>query len=228
MGKKERVGKEIAKRIKHGDVIGVGTGSTVEAALQAIGARCSAEGLQIAVLPTSLETAWLCEELGLTVLDASYRGELAWGFDGADAVDERLRAIKGKGGALLREKIIAARCSSYTLIVDDSKFTDNIAALSAVPVEIIPEARSVVERRLLALGATEVALRQAVKKHGPVITEAGNLILDTAFPAIGDGLEQSIKTIVGVVESGIFTDFADEILIAEDGSIRRIVKNRGR
>ena len=101
---KEIVANEIAKRVKNGDVLGVGTGTTVDAALEAIGRRVAHEGLLVTVVPTSYQSAWRCQELGLTVMYGGYRGYLSWGFDGADQVTNERWAIKGKGGASYRHR----------------------------------------------------------------------------------------------------------------------------
>jgi len=210
---RELVAKEIARRVKAGEVIGVGTGTTVDAALEEIGKRVKAESLELACVPTSLQSAWRCESLGLKVLHPSYLGRLSWGFDGADEVDEKLRLIKGKGGAMLQEKILAARCDKFIVIIDENKLVKQLGVKVPIPVEVIPEARSVVESGLKKLGARDAKVRQAVAKHGPVITEAGNIIIDAFFDKIEDALEVQIKSIVGVVESGLFVGFADEVLV---------------
>lgn len=224
---KERVGKEIAALVRDGDVIGVGTGSTVDAALEVLKGRIKDENLSFSVVTTSYQSAWRCSEIGITVLDSGYRGAIAWGFDGADAVDTQLRAVKGKGAAMLEEKIVAARCNKYYLIVDDSKCAEDICARCAVPVEVIPSARLVVEDRVRALGAAEVSLRDAAPgKHGPVITERGNIILDARFPSFRPGLEHEIKSIVGVVENGLFERYADEVWIARPEGVERLTRPR--
>lgn len=222
---KELVAQELARRVRNGEVLGVGTGSTVELALREIGKRVAYEKLTLTVVPTSLQSSWQCQELGLNVMFPAYRGELAWGFDGADEVDDRLRLIKGKGGALLQEKILIARCKKFVVIVDESKIVKRLGANCAVPVEVIPEAYILAERGLKSLGATEVALRNCTGgKHGPVITEAGNIIINAKFSEISDALEGQIKQIVGVVESGIFTDYADEVLVAGPSGVRVVSK----
>lgn len=221
---KELVAKEIARRVSAGSVIGVGTGTTVDAALQAIEERVKRESLHFSVVTTSYQSSWKCRQMGLNVLDGiGFDAELDWGFDGADQVDDRLRAIKGKGAAMLREKIMAARCRQYVLIADESKLCAALGRGCPVPVEVIPEALSVVRRALEKLGASKAVLRQAVAKHGPVITEAGNVILDCEFLQVGDDLEREIKTIVGVVESGLFLSYADEVLIAGKDGLKRLV-----
>lgn len=224
MSLKEIAGKEISKRVKDGQIIGVGTGSTVDLALEAIGKRVAQEGLNIQVVPTSLQSAWRCEELGFTVCHPGCDQELVWGFDGADAVDSELRLIKGKGGAQLKEKILAAKCRDYFIIIDESKFSDNIAELADVPVEVIPEALSIVKKELTRLSPLSVKLREASAKHGPVITELGNIILDVKFSEITENLERDIKAIVGVVESGLFTSYATEVLIGTSKGLKVLKK----
>lgn len=220
---KEIVAKEIAKRVKDGDVIGVGTGSTVDAALNAIGQRIKSEGLNVHVVPTSLQSSWRCQEIGLNVMYPGYRGELSWGFDGADEVDEQFRLIKGKGGALLQEKILAARCQRFIVIVDESKVVAKLGEKCAIPVEVVPEALVVVEKRLQALEPEKVELRNCTGgKHGPIITEAGNIILDVKFRQIGPGLERELKSICGVVESGLFVDYTAEVLVADAKGVRNL------
>ena len=225
MNARERVAQEIAARVKDGETLGVGTGTTVEVALDAIAQRIKKEKLRVRVVPTSLQSAWKCQQIGLDVMYPAYRGEIAWGFDGADAVDENLWAIKGKGAAMLQEKILAVRCKSFFLIVDEAKLVSALAGSCPIPVEVIPEAAAFVEESLKELGAASVTLRPAgTGKHGPVITEAGNLVLDAQFSKIPAELEGSIKKIVGVVESGLFIGYAQEVLVGTDAGVRSLKK----
>jgi len=216
---KEVVAAKLAEKITDGDLIGVGTGSTVDLALVKIAERVKKEKLKIQVLPTSYQTAWQCQRIGLTVLGTTFQGMLSWGFDGADEVDGDLRLIKGKGGALFREKIIAAACSEYVVIVDDSKLVKKLGEKFAVPVELVPESRFIVEKGLLKLGAEKVSLRESPASHGPLITELGNLIIDAKFQNISSDLEGQINQLVGVVENGIFTNYATEVLIGSSKGV---------
>lgn len=211
---KDLVAQEIARRVKDRDLIGVGTGSTVDAALVAIGKRVQQEGLRLSVVPTSYQSAWRCQELGLTVLSSGFNGYLAWGFDGADQVTKQRWAIKGKGGALLQEKILAKRCNKFVLIVEESKVVPLLGVGCPVPVEVIPEARILVEQGLKVLGASELSVRSGSGKHGPIITERGNIIIDATFAQIHESLEGEIKACVGVVDSGLFIGYASEVIIA--------------
>jgi len=217
---KEIVARELAARVKNGEVIGVGTGTTVDAALIEIERRVRSERLQLKVVPTSLQSAWRCQEIGLDVLYPGYRGSLAWGFDGADEVNDRLWLIKGKGGALLQEKILAARCGHFIVIVDESKIVTRLGEKTAVPVEVVPEALAIVEQALVRFNPAAVTLRSGTGKHGPVITERGNVILDVQLNEITADTEAELKQIVGVVESGIFTNFATEVLVGSTAGVR--------
>ncbi len=221
---KELVAVEIAKHVKEGQYIGVGTGSTVELAVKQIGQRARDEKLNIHIVPTSLQTAWLCQQEGLNVLYQGYRAELAWGFDGADVADDRLRVIKGRGGAMLQEKILAARCHEFVIIIDESKLVNDLSDCP-IPIEVIPSAVLIVERALKRLGSERHEIRKAVNKHGPVITEAGNVIIDAKFPEVSDYLEDRLKSVVGVVESGLFTKLATQILVGRSQDV--LVMNQG-
>lgn len=222
---KEIVAKEIAKRIKNGQIIGVGTGSTVDLAIIEIAKRVKNEKLDLAVVPTSYETAWACRNQGLKVLSADYPANIEWGFDGADEVDPSLCLIKGRGAALLREKILAAKCKNFTIIIDQSKLVKKLGDKFPVPVEVVPEAISLAEAGLMQLGAESMTLRSAEPaKHGPVITEKGNLILDVKFQnnIQVNRLEHPIKSIIGVIDCGIFSTFRPEVLVAKTDGVYRL------
>ena len=155
------------------------------------------------------------------MLYPGFRGELSWGFDGADQINSKRWAIKGKGGALLQEKLLAARCKHFVIIVDSSKVVPHLGAGCPVPVEIIPEGYSLAEKGLKKLGATELTLRTGSGKHGPVITERGNIIVDAAFPEINESLERDVKQVLGVVDSGLFIGYAHEVLVGGADSVTK-------
>ncbi len=218
---KSIVAQEIAKKVQSGEVIGVGTGSTVDLAIDAIAKRCREEKLSISVVASSRESAVRCESAGLRVLASTYAGSIDWGFDGADEVDSRLRLLKGRGGAMLKEKILAKKCKNFIVIIDDSKLVQKLG-VSAIPVEVIPEAQSLVCQSLKDLGAFDVSVRQGSGKHGAVITESGNIIVDAKFHEITDSLETDIKAITGVVESGLFLGICSEVLVASAAGVRSL------
>ncbi|MCL4133917.1 UNVERIFIED_CONTAM: hypothetical protein GTU68_011782 [Idotea baltica] len=220
---KELLGKKIAQKVKDNEVIGVGTGSTVTAALVEIGKRIKAENLNISVVTSSEQSAWMCEEIGAKVLYSSYTKDIPWGFDGTDAIDDKLNIIKGRGAAMLGEKILAAKCKEFIILADESKYTDDVASKAPIPVEVIPQAYSVAKKGLEELGA-KVVLREAKAKYGPVITEKGNLVLDANFKDITPELEDNIKKIVGVVESGLFLSHVTSALVSFGNEIKEFKK----
>jgi ribose 5-phosphate isomerase A len=210
---KEEVAKQISLKVKENDVIGIGSGSTCYLAIQAIGARINEEGIKCTGIPTSAEVALACASAGIpTTTLLQVRPD--WSFDGADEVDPSRNLIKGRGGAMFREKILISASSKTFILVDQSKLVSRLGEKFPVPVEVSPEAVHIVEERLSSLGAVEVTLRVAVKKDGPVITENGNFIFDARFSHIEDSLEREIKRITGVIESGLFLSYEPEVLVA--------------
>lgn len=198
--------------VKSGMKVGLGTGTTAVHAVRRIAERIEAGRLiDILVVPTSMQTLQLAQELRLAVRsmnDPDIDAELDLAIDGADAVDPQLQLIKGGGAAHLTEKIVEYAARQFVVIVDESKMVEKLGRDVAIPLEVIPESRRTVTRRAEQLGAV-VLLRPARNKIGPVITENGNMILDVRFP---DGLpmserelERELNTIPGVVENGLFT-----------------------
>ena len=220
---KALVGKKIAELVQDGQVIGVGTGSTVAAALNAISERVKKDNLNVSFVPTSYQSTWQLEQLGLSALDFAGDWKIDWSFDGADAVDASGNIVKGKGAAMLREKILAANSPKYYILVDDSKVCEDILDHVNVPIEVHPASTVFVSGSLKRLGASNIDIRMAEKKHGPVITEAGNVILDVNFKSFKSELEDEIKQIVGVVESGLFIGFADQIYVASGGKVEELL-----
>jgi len=196
--------------VKSGMKLGLGTGSTAVHAVRYVGALLREGKIKdILAVPTSFQTSIECEKWDIPLFSLNSKetdGKLDLAIDGADEVDPENRLIKGGGGALLLEKIIAHASASYAVVVDESKLVDNLGVKFPVPVEVIPEARIPVAHALERLGA-EVTLREALRKAGPVITEHGNLLLDIRFKeAIDPGvMEFEINRIPGVVENGLFT-----------------------
>ena len=208
---KEMVGREAVNAlVKSGMKLGLGTGSTAIPAVRHIGALLSEGKLKdILAVPTSFQTSIECEKCGIPLFSLNsieIGGKLDLTIDGADEVDSQNRLIKGGGGALLLEKIVAYASSSYAVVVDESKIVRELGLKFPVPVEVIPEARVSVKAALEKLGA-KVTLREALRKAGPVITEHGNLLLDICFPEAVDpeALETELNRVPGVVENGFFT-----------------------
>lgn len=210
---KEKVAEQIANKVKDGDTIGVGSGSTSYLALLAIAQKIKTEALSVSAIPTSIEIALTCISLGIPVVSLQ-ENRPDWYFDGADEVDPNNHLIKGRGGAMFKEKLIMSASSCNYIIIDKSKLVEKLGAKFPVPVEVFPSALMAVEAELKKLGATEILLRPAQGKDGPIISENGNLILDVRFDQIDKDMETKIKCITGVIESGLFQDLKAEIIIA--------------
>lgn len=210
---KQAAAAEMAARLRPGDVVGVGSGSTSHLTVLALAERARAEGFSWTAVPTSLEVALSCGALGVTVGSLStLRPD--WSFDGADEVDPVANLLKGRGGALLREKLVMAASPERYVVVDRSKLVERLGSRLPVPIEVVPEAVRLVRDRLARLGVTEVVLRRAEGKDGPLITERGNLLLDARLPAITERTEVELKAIPGVVESGLFIGFEPRVVVA--------------
>ena len=210
---KQKVADQIVAKLKEGDVIGVGSGSTVFLTLFAIAERIKAERLNIAAIPTSIEISLFCTKLGIP-LTTLFEHKPDWCFDGADEVDPNKSLIKGRGGALFKEKLLISSSPVSYIIVDDSKLVDRLGSKFPVPIEVFPQALTHVEQELSLLGATSIQLRPAGGKDGPVITENNNLLLDVKFDGIDLDMERKIKSITGVIESGLFINYNVEVLVA--------------
>lgn len=210
---KEAVAQRIVSKVKDKDIIGVGSGSTVYVTLFAIADKIKKEDLQIEVIPSSLEISMACIQLGIpqtTLLDK----KPDWTFDGADEVDSECNLIKGRGGALFKEKLLISNSAETYILVDKSKLVDRLGEKFPIPVEVFPLALAYVEQELRRLGADNTVLRLAKGKDGPIITENGNFILDAYFQSIENTLETRIKAITGVIESGLFIGYNVQIIVA--------------
>lgn len=210
---KECVARRIAAIVKDGEVLGIGSGSTSYLALLAIAERVRNEKLHIKAIPTSLEITMACTRLGIPVCNLEgHRPD--WTFDGADEIDPSLSLIKGRGGAMFREKLLINASPRTYIIADSSKMVTRLGMNFPVPVEVFPQALTYVGQALRELSPKAINLRMAEGKDGPVITENGNLIVDVWFDHIPPDTEVAIKSITGVIESGLFIGYAVEIVNA--------------
>lgn len=203
---KERVAKKLAEKVKDGDVIGVGSGSTSFLATKAIAQKVKQENLHITAIPTSYEVKMLCENLGIPTTTLMVQ-KPDWSYDGADEVDPHNWLVKGRGGAMYKEKLNIAASKVTYILVDDTKMVEHICDKFPIPVEVNPEAINLVRQTLFEMGAEDVTLRLAVGKDGPVVTESGNVILDVVFRNVDETYEKKLKSIVGVVETGLFIGY---------------------
>jgi ribose 5-phosphate isomerase A len=203
--------------VRDGYVVGLGSGSTASYAIRFLGERVAA-GLKIRGFPTSNLSRDLAAGLGIPLVDFDECFEIDVTIDGADEINPALQLIKGGGGALLREKIVASASRKMVIVADSSKQVPVLGKFP-LPVEIVPFAQLILARRIASLGAS-VTLRKD-QAGLPFITDEGHYILDCSFGKIRDParLADELKRMPGVVEHGLFLDLADVVLIGKDAEV---------
>jgi ribose 5-phosphate isomerase A len=198
-------------------IVGLGTGSTVLFTLMRLAERVRVERLSVRGVPTSLDTETKARALGIPLASLEEVEAIDLTIDGADEIDARFDMIKGGGGALLREKVVAALSRREVIVVDRSKVVDRLGVLFPLPVEVVPFARAAVARRIERMGATWTVRVRAGREV--VRTDNGNEILDCRFPGgIADArrLERELDEIPGVVESGLFVGLAHQLVVGDE------------
>ena len=214
---KKRSAERAIEFVSDDQVVGLGTGSTARFAIEGL-ARRVREGLRIKAVPTSIATAQMAREQGIALADLNEVPSIDITIDGADEVDDDFNMIKGGGGALTREKLVALASALRVIIVDETKLVKVLGAKWPVPVEALPFAWRYSATKLEALGS-KPALR--LKDQKPFETDNGNYILDCQFGPIEDAtaLEREMKLIPGVVECGLFIAIADALVIGSDDQV---------
>ncbi len=203
--------------VRAGMLVGLGTGRAASRAIHALAARAEAERLSLTCVSTSEASAALARSLGLTVLDFARVDRVDYLFDGADEVDGRLRMLKGRGGAMTREKVVARAAARRVYLIDDSKRVGRLGERFPLPIEVIPFALASVERACRELGL-EPDLR-LTDTGAPYETDNACRVLDAPIPAGADPerLGDALDATPGVLDHGLFLIEADEILV-EDGA----------
>lgn len=210
-----------AALIEPGMLVGLGTGTTTACAIAALGRRV-AGGLAVTTVATSVASRRAAEALGIRVLPFDDIAAVDLTIDGVDEVDPQLRAIKGGGGAMLREKIVAAASTRMIAVADGSKLVDRLGT-RPVPLEVLPLARAWVARAVSGLGG------DPVPREG-FVTDQGNVVLDARFAALPDpaALATALSAIPGMLGHGIFLDEIDELIASRDGHVTHVQRPRGR
>ena len=208
---KRAAAEKALELVQDGMLLGLGSGSTARYFTEGVG-RLVASGMKIRCVPSSRATAELAAELGIPIVQ-ELLGAIDLAVDGADEVDPNLNLIKGRGGALFREKIVAAASKRFVVVVDESKLVKHLG-VDALPVEVSPFLWRTTAERLIALGSS---LTVRGGEEAPFITDNGNLILDLTFDGGIDspvGLATAIKVTPGVVEHGLFVEMTDTCIVA--------------
>ncbi|KAL0969527.1 hypothetical protein UPYG_G00228410 [Umbra pygmaea] len=215
----------VDNHVQNNHVVGVGSGSTIVFAVDRLAERVRQEKLNIVCVPTSFQARQLILQHGLTLSDLDRHPELDVAIDGADEVDEALTLIKGGGGCLTQEKIVAG-CAKHFIVIADFRKDSSVLGQQwrkGVPIEVIPMAYVPVSRTIAKRFGGEVVLRMAVSKAGPVVTDNSNFILDWKFQHAQNWtvVNTAIKMIPGVVETGLFVGMAERVYFGmEDGTVR--------
>jgi len=205
--------------IRDGMIVGLGTGSTASHFIRELGKRVRT-GLRVVGIPTSEASRLLAEEVGVALTTLKDHPQIDVTVDGADEVSPELDLIKGLGGALVREKIVAHASKRVIIVVDDSKIVEKLGTRAPIPVEVVPFAADVVTFQLVRWsGAVKVRERDGK----PFVSDNGNYILDWQHGAIAQPriLEKQVKALTGVVDCGIFAQVADTVIVAAGSAIQK-------
>jgi ribose 5-phosphate isomerase A len=213
---KRQAAEKAVGYVKDGMVVGLGTGSTAYFAVEAIG-RLVRQGLSLQGVPTSKVTEDQARKCGIPLLDLDQVDRIDITIDGADEVDGRMDLIKGRGGAMLREKMVAYISNQQVIVVDDSKLVSKLGQKAPLPVEVVPFGHMRTKKHLESLGC-RAELRGG---QTPFVTDNGNLIYHCRFECIDDPyeLELQLKQIPGVVETGLFLRLATKVVVAGERGI---------
>ena len=220
---KKLAGEEAVKYVKDGMIVGLGTGSTIEYTLRKLGEKVK-EGLKIQGIPTSIHTKRIAKEENIPLTTLEENPEIDLTIDGADEVDSYLNLIKGGGGALTREKIIAFNSKKVIIVIDDSKVVKALGIDFPLPVEVIKFGWTSTKKTIEEFGC-EVKLRE-IMDNEPYITDNGNYILDCEFERIEDPekLDTDLNLIPGVVETGLFIGLVNEVIVGSKSGVKTLDK----
>jgi ribose 5-phosphate isomerase A len=218
MDLKEMAAAEAVKLVRDGMVVGLGSGSTASIAIRLLGEKVRS-GWKIIGVPTSQDSEELARSVGIPIGELKDHHSVDLTIDGADEVDPNLNLIKGLGGALVREKIVASATNMEIIVVDESKMVTYLGQKAPLPVEVVKFASESTMRRLQKFGC-EPVLRE--KSGIAFITDNGNLIVDCRFERIDDPkrLETDINLLPGVVDNGLFVGLAHKVIVASTGGLK--------
>lgn len=231
---KRAAAESAVKLVRDGDVVGLGTGSTARYAIAALGVRVR-QGMRLVGVATSEESARLARAEGIVLADLANQPTIDITIDGADEIDPQLNLVKGGGGALVREKIVAMASRRLVVVADATKIVEQLGTRMALPVAVVPFAWPVVEAAVTRLGGTPRLRRLSgpdpIDDPEPMQTDDGLYVIDCAFSPLDSPatLERDLRAIVGIVATGLFLDLAERAFVGmPDGSVREhLGKQRG-
>jgi ribose 5-phosphate isomerase A len=226
---KKKAAEAALLEVRDGQILGIGTGSTVALFIELLGKRVSAEGMKVLGIPTSYQSAYLAAENGIKITTLDEHPVLDLAVDGADEVDGDLNLIKGGGAALAKEKVVDSSAKRFVVIADETKFVRSLGSKVPLPVEVLPFARRTVEKCLRVLGGEPVLRDGGDRKDGPLITDNGNFIIDVKFKKIENpsALEYELKRIPGIVEVGLFVNLADTVYLGSESGVKKLNRKKG-
>jgi ribose 5-phosphate isomerase A len=222
---KKRAALEAVKHVKGGYIIGLGSGSTAAYAIEEIGRIARKRNWRIIGVPTSYQAMQSATKCGIRLTTLSEHPEVDLTIDGADQIDKELNLIKGMGGALTREKIVASASKQVVIVADERKLVEKLGMKHSVPVEVLPFAVSTVMLAIREMKG-KPCLRETSGKVGPLVTDNGNFILDVDFGTIDAPrkLDSQLRFVPGLVETGIFAGMTDIVYLGSKDSVRELRK----
>ncbi|BFZ24754.1 hypothetical protein BsWGS_27793 [Bradybaena similaris] len=228
-GKIAAANRAVDDNVKKGQVVGIGSGSTIVFAVKRIAERNKTENLNLICIPTSFQSRQLIQDHGLTLGSLETSPEIDVAIDGADEVDDDINLIKGGGGCLMQEKIIASCAKSFFIIADARKNSRVLGTKwkKGVPIEVLPMAYKPVQLKINQLLGGNAVLRMASEKAGPVVTDNGNFLIDWEFKGVQDWpvIERVLQGVPGVIETGLFLNMATAAYFgSHDGQV--VVRTR--
>jgi ribose 5-phosphate isomerase A len=223
---KRVVAKEAVKNIHDGDILGLGSGTTVRHLIEELAKRIKSEDLKLLAVSSSFDTSLLASENGIPLTTLDEHPRLSKCFDGADRVDSNLNMVKGGGGCHTREKIIAAASDAVIILIDYTKLIDRITGKNPIPVEVIPFSYKIVSQKISRAGGVLKIRYAGASKLGPVLGDNGGFIGDATFPDEDDlnKLDNLLNSIPGIIEHGLFLNIADIIYVAYEKRVETLRK----
>lgn len=222
---KKRVALEAVKHIEDGFVVGLGSGSTAAYVIAEIGRTIRQNGLKVMGVASSSQAYLIAVQSAVPLTTLDEHPVLDLDIDGADEIDRQLNLIKGGGGALTREKVLASAAKKVIVVADETKLVDKLGSTVKVPLEVLPFAVAIAITAIEELGGNPL-LRESKGKVGAVVTDNGNYLIDVDFGPIGNAkeLNQQLKLVPGVVETGLFIGLTDRVYLGKKDGIVELKK----